>query len=134
MNVVGEGGPRREGLEIGPRIRSWSRFGSTTGTKGTELCVSMVREREIREAGLHGVHCTSLCNVQVEQEVGVNFELRPQVRYYSRGKHDQTSGIRLSQQLHCKVRRRRLFEFVLSIRQHELVRVCHPVPLAYTLL
>ena len=53
MNVVGEGSPECEGLEIGPRIRPWSCFGTTMGTKWTELCFSVIRKREIREAGLH---------------------------------------------------------------------------------
>jgi hypothetical protein len=54
------------------RIRPRSRFGSTMGTRIIELCVSVVRKREIWEAGLH---CTSLRKggvgkdgVRVEQE------------------------------------------------------------------
>ena len=58
VNVIGEEGPKREGLEISLRIRPRSRFGSTMGTKMTELCFSVIRKRKIREAGLH---CTSLC-------------------------------------------------------------------------
>ena len=54
VNVIGEGGPRCEGLKIGPGM---SQFGSTMGTRGTEFCVSMICKREIWEAGLH---CTSL--------------------------------------------------------------------------
>ena len=50
VNVIGEGGPKREGLKIGPRIRPWSRFGSTMGTKGTELCFSVIRKRGIVQA------------------------------------------------------------------------------------
>ena len=58
VNVIGEGGPRREGLKIGPRIRPWIRFASRTmGTRGTELCYSVIRKREVWEAGLH---CASL--------------------------------------------------------------------------
>jgi len=57
VNVIREGGPRCEGLKIGPRIRPWSRFGRTMGTRGTELCFSVIRKREVWEAGLH---CTSL--------------------------------------------------------------------------
>ena len=67
VNVIGEGGPRREGLKIGPRIRPWSRFGSTMGTKGTEFCVSMVREREI-----------ALYKSKEASDVA-NFELRPRL-------------------------------------------------------
>jgi hypothetical protein len=71
VNVIGEGGPKREGLKIGPRIRPWSQFGSTMGTKGTELCFSVIRKREIREAGLH---CTSLCKGVGNDSVQVQFE------------------------------------------------------------
>jgi hypothetical protein len=58
VNVIREGGPRREGLKISPRIPPWSRFGLTMGTRGMELCFPVIREREVWEAGLH---CTSLC-------------------------------------------------------------------------
>ena len=53
VNVIGEGGPRGEGLKIGPRIRPWSRFGRTLGSRGTKLCFSVIRKREFWEAGLH---------------------------------------------------------------------------------
>ena len=61
VNVIGEGGPRREGLKIGLRICPWSQFASTMDW--TELCFSIVRKREIREAGFH---CTSLCKGGIE--------------------------------------------------------------------
>jgi len=64
VNVVGEGGPRREGVKISPRTRPWSRFASTMDW--TELCFSVIRKREIREAGLHR---TSLCKGGVGREV-----------------------------------------------------------------
>ena len=69
VNVIGEEGPKREGLEISLRIRPRSRFGSTMGTKMTELCFSVIRKRKIREAGLH---CTSLQRKDGVQFVGVN--------------------------------------------------------------
>ena len=55
VNVIGERGPRREGLKIGPRIRAWSRFIRTMcmNTGGPEFSLSVVCEREIWEAGLH---------------------------------------------------------------------------------
>jgi hypothetical protein len=53
VNDIGEGGPRGEGLKIGLKIRPWGRFGSTMDTRGTELCFSIIRKREIWEAGLH---------------------------------------------------------------------------------
>jgi hypothetical protein len=71
--VIGEGGPKREGLKISPRIRPWSRFGSTVGTQGTELCFSVIRKWEIQEAGLH---CTSLCKGGVGKDgVQLKFSL-----------------------------------------------------------
>ena len=42
MNVFGERGPMGECLKISPR--TWVRFGSTMGTKGTKLCISVIGE------------------------------------------------------------------------------------------
>ena len=54
VNVIGEGGPRYEGHKISRgRKFPFKRFGSTVGTKGTEFCVSIVRERKVWEASLH---------------------------------------------------------------------------------
>ena len=58
MNVIEEGGPRHEGLKIGPRICLWSQFGCTMGSRGMELHFSIIHKREFWEVGLH---CTSLC-------------------------------------------------------------------------
>jgi len=68
VNVIGEGGPRREGLKIGPRIRPW-RFGRTMGIRGTELCFSVIRKREVWEAGFN-LHSTSLRKRRRREVVG----------------------------------------------------------------
>ena len=57
VNVIGEGGPRPESFEIGPRIRPWSRFVRTVKTGRPEFSLSIVCKREIWEVGLH---CISL--------------------------------------------------------------------------
>jgi hypothetical protein len=46
-----------EGHKISHRTIRFIRFDITVGTRGTEFCVSIIRKREIWEAGLH---CTSL--------------------------------------------------------------------------
>lgn len=51
--VIGEGGPRRGGLRIHPRILPWTCFRRAMGTKDIEHCVSVIRKRETWDAGLH---------------------------------------------------------------------------------
>jgi len=57
VDVIREGGPMHEGLKISHRIVPRSCFVNTVGSIGTEFCVSIIRKREIWEAGLH---CVSL--------------------------------------------------------------------------
>ena len=62
----------REGLKIGPRIlRSpCTRFGGTMCTEGIELCLCVIRKREIWEVGFH---CASLAQMR-RREIGVRVE------------------------------------------------------------
>lgn len=63
VNVIGEGRPRLEGLEIGPRIRPLNRFGRTMNTGWPEFSLSVVCKREIDLGGWF-----ALCKSKPESE------------------------------------------------------------------
>src|SRR6266567_6003883 len=61
VNIIWEGGPRREGLKISSRIRPWCGVCRTMKSAWFELCICVSRKREIREAGLHGAMSGATC-------------------------------------------------------------------------